>query len=87
MFGQDFVKDKKDYEQQLKTLKVMKSQGKSKKAAEKKVLDTASKKQTKAKKNKQDEDMDDTGPLDLLEKPKEYQVKVDRHNPTTTRIS
>ena len=75
MYAQKLELDRKQYEQQKRDLKVIKSQGKSKKAAEKKVLDTASKKKTKSKKNK-DEDLDEVGPVILLEKPKEYQVKV-----------
>ncbi|KAL5281464.1 ABCF1 family protein [Megaselia abdita] len=64
----------KEYEKQEKRIKELKSQGQSKKAAEKKQKENLTRKQEKNK-GKQQSNNDEDGPQELLTKPKEYIVK------------
>lgn len=65
----------KDYEKQEKRLKELKSQGQSKKAAEKKQKEALTKKQEKNRAKLQKNDDDSAGPVELMQRPKEYVVK------------
>merc|ERR1712142_530863 len=64
----------KDFEKQEKRLKELKQQGKSKAKAEAKTKEALTRKQMKNQ-SKLSKNDDETGPTDLLERPKEYQVK------------
>lgn len=64
----------KDYEKQEKKLKELKSSGQSKKKAEAKTKEALTRKQMKNQTKLQKND-DESGPTELLEKPKEYLVK------------
>lgn len=64
----------KAYEAQEKRIKEMKSQGQSKKKAEAKQKDALSRKQQKNQ-GKSNKDEDESGPTELLERPREYMVK------------
>jgi len=64
----------KDYEKQVKRLAELKSQGKSKAKAESKAKEALTRKQQKNQTKMQKND-DEQGPTELLEKPKEYNVK------------
>lgn len=64
----------KEYEKQEKRIREMKAHGQSKKAAEKKQKEALTRKQEKNK-SKQQKQVDDEGPQELLERPKEYIVK------------
>lgn len=78
MFKKMYVQKRKemikDYEKQEKKLKELKAHGSSKKQAEKKQKEALTRKQEKnrTKVQKQEED---TGPTELLQKPREYIVK------------
>merc|ERR1712111_334306 len=65
----------KDYEKQEKRLKELKSAGQSKKKAESKQKEALTRKQQKNQSKLSKHDDEDTGPTELLEKPKEYLVK------------
>ena len=65
----------KDYEKQEKRLKEMKASGQSKKAAEKKQKEALTKKQEKNRANLQKNETEETGPTELMMRPKEYVVK------------
>ncbi|XP_046437039.1 ATP-binding cassette sub-family F member 1-like [Daphnia pulex] len=65
----------KDYEKQEKRLKELKSQGQSKKAAEKKQKEALTKKQEKNRAKLQKNEDDSTGPVELMQRPREYVVK------------
>ncbi|KAI9563957.1 ABC protein [Daphnia sinensis] len=65
----------KDYEKQEKRLKELKSQGQSKKAAEKKQKEALTKKQEKNRAKLQKNDDDSAGPIELMQRPKDYVVK------------
>uniref|UniRef100_A0A1B0AC44 ATP-binding cassette sub-family F member 1 n=1 Tax=Glossina pallidipes TaxID=7398 RepID=A0A1B0AC44_GLOPL len=65
----------KEYEKQEKRIKELKAHGQSKKQAEKKQKETLTRKQEKNKSKQQRQQEDEEGPVELLEKPKEYIVK------------
>jgi len=65
----------KEYEKQEKRLKELKSSGQSKKKAESKQKEALTRKQQKNQSKLSKHDDEDTGPTELLEKPKEYLVK------------
>merc|ERR1719414_1981810 len=65
----------KDYEKQEKRLKELKSAGQSKKKAETKQKEALTRKQLKGQNKLSKKDDEDTGPTELLDKPKEYNVK------------
>jgi len=64
----------KDYEKQEKKLKELKAAGQSKKKAETKQKESLTRKQEKNKTKLTKQNDEDTGPTELLERPKEYQV-------------
>merc|ERR1711936_835452 len=64
----------KDYEKQEKRLKELKASGQSKKKAESKQKEALTRKQEKNKTKLTKNNDEDTGPQELLERPKEYQV-------------
>jgi len=64
----------KDYEKQEKRLKELKASGQSKKKAESKQKESLTRKQEKNKTKLTKNNDEDTGPQELLERPKEYQV-------------
>jgi len=64
----------KDYEKQEKRLKELKAAGQSKKKAESKQKEALTRKQEKNKTKLTKNNDEDTGPQELLERPKEYQV-------------
>lgn len=84
MFKKMFVQKRremnKEYEKQEKRIKELKSSGQSKKVAEKKTKDNLSKKQEKGR-SKQQQEMDDDKPVELLTKPKDYIVKFNFPDP------
>merc|ERR1711994_211217 len=65
----------KDYEKQEKRLKELKASGQSKKKAESKQKEALTRKQMKNQSKLSKNDDEDTGPVELLERPKEYIVK------------
>jgi len=65
----------KEYEKQEKRLKELKSAGQSKKKAESKQKEALTRKQQKNQTKLSKRDDEDTGPTELLERPKEYLVK------------
>merc|ERR1719242_1565142 len=65
----------KDYEKQEKRLKELKASGQSKKKAEGKQKEALTRKQQKNQSKLSKQDDEDTGPTELLERPKEYIVK------------
>jgi len=65
----------KDYEKQEKRLKELKAAGQSKKKAESKQKEALTRKQLKGQTKLSKQDNEDTGPTELLDKPKEYIVK------------
>ena len=65
----------KDYEKQEKRLKELKASGQSKKKAESKQKEALTRKQQKNQSKLSKQDDEDTGPTELLEKPKEYLVR------------
>lgn len=65
----------KDYEKQEKRLKELKASGQSKKKAESKQKEALTRKQQKNQSKLSKNDDEDTGPTELLEKPKEYIVR------------
>uniref|UniRef100_A0A1A9W6A7 ATP-binding cassette sub-family F member 1 n=1 Tax=Glossina brevipalpis TaxID=37001 RepID=A0A1A9W6A7_9MUSC len=65
----------KEYEKQEKRIKELKAHGQSKKQAEKKQKEALTRKQEKNKSKQQRQQEDEEGPIELLEKPKEYIVK------------
>merc|ERR1711970_1279117 len=65
----------KDYEKQEKRLKELKSSGQSKKKAESKQKEALTRKQMKNQSKLAKNDDEDTGPTELLERPKEYIVR------------
>ena len=65
----------KDYEKQEKRLKELKASGQSKKKAESKQKEALTRKQQKNQSKLSKQDDEDTGPTELLEKPKEYIVR------------
>ena len=65
----------KDYEKQEKRLKELKAAGQSKKKAESKQKEALTRKQEKNKTKLTKNNDEDTGPQELLERPKEYQVR------------
>lgn len=71
----------KAYEQQEKRLKTMKSQGKSTKQAEKKQKESLTRKQEKNKTKLQKQQEEEEGPVELLQKPREYIVKFSFPDP------
>merc|ERR1712002_900532 len=64
----------KDYEKQERKLKELKAAGQSKKKAESKQKEALTRKQEKNKTKLTKNNDEDTGPQELLERPKEYQV-------------
>merc|ERR1719278_1694559 len=64
----------KDYEKQEKRLKELKASGQSKKKAESKQKEALTRKQQKNQTKLTKNNDEDTGPQELLERPKEYQV-------------
>ncbi|KAL0279037.1 UNVERIFIED_CONTAM: hypothetical protein PYX00_000681 [Menopon gallinae] len=69
----------KEYEKQEKKLKELKAHGQSKKAAEKKQKEALTRKQEKNRKMQKNEE--DEGPVELLQKPREYIVKFSFPDP------
>merc|ERR1719462_1156947 len=65
----------KDYEKQEKRLKELKAAGQSKKKAESKQKEALTRKQEKNKTKLTKNNDEDTGPQELLERPKEYTVR------------
>merc|ERR1711876_47776 len=65
----------KDYEKQEKRLKELKASGQSKKKAESKQKEALTRKQMKNQSKLAKNDDEDTGPTELLERPKEYIVR------------
>jgi len=65
----------KDYEKQEKRLRELKSSGQSKKKAESKQKEALTRKQMKNQSKLSKNDDEDTGPVELLERPKEYTVR------------
>ena len=65
----------KDYEKQEKRLRELKASGQSKKKAEGKQKEALTRKQQKNQSKLSKQDDEDTGPTELLERPKEYIVK------------
>ena len=65
----------KDYEKQEKRIKELKAAGQSKKKAESKQKEALTRKQQKNQSKLSKNDDEDTGPTELLEKPKEYIVR------------
>ena len=65
----------KDYEKQEKRLRELKSSGQSKKKAESKQKEALTRKQMKNQSKLSKNDDEDTGPVELLERPKEYIVR------------
>ena len=65
----------KEWEKQEKRLKELKSAGQSKKKAEAKQKEALTRKQQKNQSKMQKQNDDDQGPVELLEKPREYIVK------------
>merc|ERR1711970_1127546 len=65
----------KDYEKQEKRIKELKMSGQSKKKAETKQKEALTRKQQKNQSKLSKNDDEDTGPTELLERPKEYLVK------------
>ena len=65
----------KDYEKQEKRLKELKASGQSKKKAEGKQKEALTRKQQKNQSKLSKQDDEDTGPTELLDRPKEYIVK------------
>jgi len=65
----------KDYEKQEKRLRELKSSGQSKKKAESKQKEALTRKQMKNQSKLSKKDDEDTGPTELLERPKEYIVR------------
>lgn len=65
----------KDYEKQEKRIKELKASGSSKKKAESKQKEALTRKQQKNQTKLSKNDDEDTGPTELLERPKEYLVK------------
>jgi len=65
----------KEYEKQEKRIKELKSSGQSKKKAESKQKEALTRKQMKGQSKLTKRDDEDTGPTELLERPKEYLVK------------
>jgi len=65
----------KDYEKQEKRLKELKAAGQSKKKAESKQKEALTRKQQKNQSKLSKQDDEDTGPAELLERPKEYIVR------------
>merc|ERR1719347_1084453 len=65
----------KDYEKQEKRLRELKSSGQSKKKAESKQKEALTRKQEKNQSKLSKNDDEDTGPVELLERPKEYTVR------------
>jgi len=65
----------KDYEKQEKRLKELKASGQSKKKAEGKQKEALTRKQQKNQSKLSKQDDEDTGPTELLERPKEYVVR------------
>lgn len=65
----------KEYEKQEKKLKELKAQGQSKKAAEKKQKEVLTKKQEKNRAKLQKNEAEETGPTELMMRPKDYIVK------------
>jgi len=65
----------KDYEKQEKKIKELKASGQSKKKAESKQKEALTRKQMKNQSKLAKNDDEDTGPTELLEKPKEYIVR------------
>merc|ERR1712002_1164209 len=65
----------KDYEKQERKLKELKSAGQSKKKAESKQKEALTRKQMKNQSKLNKNDDEDTGPVELLERPKEYTVR------------
>ncbi|CAH1400900.1 unnamed protein product [Nezara viridula] len=84
MFKKMYVQKRKEmikeYEKQEKRLKELKSHGQSKKQAEKKQKEALTRKQEKNKTKLQKRD-DDNGPIELLQKPKDYIVKFSFPDP------
>jgi len=65
----------KDYEKQEKRLKELKASGQSKKKAEGKQKEALTRKQQKNQSKLSKQDDEDTGPTELLDRPREYIVK------------
>ncbi|XP_077284217.1 ATP-binding cassette sub-family F member 1 [Arctopsyche grandis] len=82
MFVQKRKEQVKEYEKQEKRLKEMKSHGTSKKVAEKKQKEVLTRKQEKNKTKVQKQD-EDSGPSELLARPKDYLVKFNFPDPPT----
>jgi len=65
----------KDYEKQERRIKELKASGQSKKKAESKQKEALTRKQLKNQSKLSKQDDEDTGPTELLDRPKEYVVK------------
>lgn len=80
MYEQKRKEQIKAYEKQEKRLKELKAAGKSSKQAEKKTKEVLTRKQEKNKTKMQKQE-EDTGPQELLQKPREYIVKFSFPDP------
>ncbi|CAG9783160.1 unnamed protein product [Diatraea saccharalis] len=81
MYAQKRKEMIKEYEKQEKRLKDLKAHGQSKKQAEKKQKEALTRKQEKNRKSTRDENDEDSQPVTLLQKPKEYVVKFSFPDP------
>ncbi|CAH0405829.1 unnamed protein product [Chilo suppressalis] len=81
MYAQKRKEMIKEYEKQEKRLKDLKAHGQSKKQAEKKQKEALTRKQEKNRKSQRDENEEDSQPVALLQKPKEYVVKFSFPDP------
>jgi ATP-binding cassette subfamily F protein 1 len=75
MYSQKKQELTKEYEKQERRLKELKKAGQSSKQAEKKAKEVLTRKQEKNKTKAQKEKEDDSGPAELIQRPKEYTVK------------
>lgn len=81
MFKQKMKEMEKAYEKQMKELKAKKASGQSKKSAEESVKKAAAMKSKGKGKQRVQAEEDDNEPQQLLEKPREYQVKFSFPDP------
>ena len=81
MFQQKRKEQIKDFEKQVKHLKELKAQGQSKKAAEKKQKEVFTKKQEKNRPKLQKNEDEESGLVELVQKPKDYIVKFNFPEP------
>ncbi|XP_065200394.1 ATP-binding cassette sub-family F member 1 [Planococcus citri] len=81
MYAQKRKEMLKEYEKQEKRIKDLKQHGQSKKQAEKKQKEVLTRKQEKNKGSKVQKAEDEEGPMELLQRPKEYIVKFSFPDP------